>query len=185
MLSGNRYLSSIQVDAYRSGQMAAEMLSLCTKENSNVAIFVGNKDHVEHMMKINGFNESISKCGLNSVGVYETYDDEAISLRLFRNISQEKLDGLYIATSTFSSISNVLKEEAHNIRVVCTDVDCYVADSLRSGYVHCSLFQDLERQGGIAVRILYEYIAEQKIPSKTIYITPQLVLSSNLDTFIS
>lgn len=184
---GNRYLSSIQVDAYRSGQMAAEMLGLCKKENSNVAIFVGHKDNIEHMMKIKGFSDFVSEYGLNSIGVYETYDDEAISLRLFRNISQgkEKLNGLYVATSTFSSIANVLKEEAHDIRVVCTDVDCYVAESLRLGTVQCSLFQDLEHQGSRAVRIIYEYIAEHKVPPKTIYITPQLVLKSNLDTFLS
>lgn len=182
----NRYLSSIQVDAYRSGEMAAEMLGLCTKKNSNVAVFVGNKDHVEHAMKIKGFTDALQKYDLNSVGVYETYDDEAIALQIFRNIShgKEKLHGLYVATSTFSSIAEALSEGALNIKTVCTDVDKYVVKCLSDGVVQCTLFQDLERQGRTAVRIIYEYIAEKKEPPKTIYITPQLVIRSNLDKFI-
>lgn len=184
--TGNRYLCSIQVDAYRSGEMAAEMLSLSVKKNANVAIFVGNKDHVEHMQKIKGFTESLSKYGMNSVGVYETYDDESISLKIFRNISEgkEKLNGLYIATSTFASIGKELTDRTYNIKFVCTDVDSDVAQCLIEGTVQCSLFQDLERQGTTAVKILYEYIAEQKQPPKNIYITPQLVIKSNLDSFI-
>ncbi len=184
--TGNRYLCSIQVDAYRSGEMAAEMLSISTKKNANVAIFVGNKDHVEHMQKIKGFTEALSRYGMNSVGVYETYDDEAISLKLFRNITdeKEKLNGLYIATSTFSSIGKELSRGIHNIKVVCTDVDGDVEQCLKNGVVQCSLFQNLECQGTTAVKILYEYIAEQKQPPKNIYITPQLVIKSNLDSFI-
>ena len=183
--TGNRYLCSIQVDAYRSGKMAAEMLSLCTKKNANVAIFVGNKEHVEHMQKIKGFLESLSEYGINSIGVYETCDDEAISLRLLKNISdgKEKLNGLYVATSTFSSIAKELREKTPDIKVVCTDIDGDVAQSLEDGTVQCSIFQDLESQGRTAVKVIYEYIAEQKQPQKTIYITPQLIIKSNLETF--
>lgn len=184
--TGNRYLCSIQVDAYRSGQMAAEMLGLCAKKGANVAIFVGNKGHVEHMQKIRGFTDCLEKYALNPVGVYETYDDETIALQLFKKISEGhmELDGLYVATSTFASIGERLKETRPDLTVICTDVDRAVAECLEAGVVQASLFQDLERQGLTAVRILYEHIAEQKTPPKTVYITPQLVVKSNLDTFI-
>ncbi len=181
--TGTRYLCSIQVDAYRSGQMAAEMLHLCVKENANVAIFVGNKDHVEHMQKIRGFTESLSKYKLNPVGAYETYDDEDISLQLYKKIAG-RLNGLYVATSTFASIGKTLRQEHPDLKVVCTDVDGDAAACLKDGVIHASLFQDLEKQGSTAVRVLYEHLAEKKLPPKTIYITPELVLQSNLDTFI-
>ena len=181
--TGNRYLCSIQVDAYRSGQMAAELLHLCAKPKANVAIFVGNKDHVEHLQKVRGFTESLAPLGLNPIGVYETYDDEEIALRLFKKTSG-KLDGLYVATSTFASIGNTLRDEHPDLRVICTDVDASVAAALRDGSAQASLFQDLERQGSTAVRVLYEYLAEKKTPPKTICITPHLVIKSNLDTFI-
>ncbi len=181
--TGSRYLCSIQVDAYRSGQMAAELLHLCTKKNANVAIFVGNKDHIEHMQKIRGFTESLSSNDLRPIGVYETYDDEEIALRLFKKISG-RLDGLYVATSTFASIGKTLQNERPSLKVICTDVDGAVAACLKGGVAQASLFQDLEMQGSTAVRVLYEYLAEKKTPEKTIYITPRLVIESNLDTFI-
>ena len=181
--AGNRYLSSIQVDAYRSGQMAAEMLGLCAKKDARVAILVGNKDHVEHIQKVRGFTESLSRHGLTSIGVYETYDDEEIALQIFKKI-EGHLDGLYVATSTFASIENRLKNARPELRVVCTDVDTAVAEGMRAGTVQASLFQDLEKQASIAVRVLYEHIAEKKTPPKNIYVTPRLVIQSNLDTFL-
>lgn len=181
--AGKRYLSSIQVDAYRSGQMAAEMLHLCTKPKANVAIFVGNKDHVEHLQKVQGFTENLAKHAMNSIGAYETYDDEEIALRLFQKIA-DRLDGLYVATSTFASIGQILQKNRPPLKVICTDVDGDVASCLRNGVVQASLFQDLERQGSTAVRVLYEYLAEKKTPPKTICITPRLVIESNLETFL-
>ena len=162
------------------------MLALCTQKDATAAIFVGNKDHVEHMQKIRGFSDSLEKHALRLIGVYETYDDETIALQLFDKISESHtgLDGLYVATSTFVAIGERLKEKHPDLKVICTDVDSAVATCLASGVVQASLFQDLERQGRTAVRILYEYIAEQKTPAKTVYITPQLVIKSNLDIFL-
>ncbi len=54
-LLSDKVLCSVQVDAYCSGKMAAEMLSFLTKENPDVVIFVGNKDNDEHQIKIKGF----------------------------------------------------------------------------------------------------------------------------------
>ncbi len=181
--AAGRALCSVQVDAYRSGQMAAEMLGLCSQKDARVAILVGNKDHVEHMQKVRGFTESLSRHDLTPIGVYETYDDEEIALQLFRKI-KGRLDGLYVATSTFSSIGSLLKDERPELRVICTDVDVAVAESMRAGVVQASLFQDLEKQASIAVRVLYEHIAEKKTPPKTIYVTPRLVIGSNLETFL-
>ncbi len=183
----SKYLCSIQVDAYRSGQMAAELLRLFTKEDANVAIFVGNKDNVEHKLKIQGFIDNLKKYGLNSAGVYETHDDDTIALQLIKKIlgNNKNLHGLYSATSNFASIGKVIEEEGLDLKVVCTDVDSVVTHYLKTGIAHCSIFQNLEMQGKTAVRLLYQHIAEHKVIDKTVHITPLLVLRSNLDTYLS
>ncbi len=182
----NKYLCSVQVDAYRSGQMAAELLRLFTKENSNVAIFVGNKDNVEHKLKIQGFMDSLNDYGLNSVGVYETHDDDTIALHLIKKIlgDSKNLHGLYSATSNFSSIGKIIKEENLDLKAVCTDIDSAVVHYLKEGIAQCTIFQDLEKHGRIAVRLLYEHIAEHKKIEKTVYINPLVILRSNLDTYL-
>lgn len=182
----NKYLCSVQVDAYSSGQMAAEMLSLCTKKDANVAIFVGNKDNIEHKLKIQGFIDSLKEYGLNSVGVYETHDDDTIALQLIKKIlgNNKNLHGLYSATSNFASIGKIIEEEKLDLKVVCTDIDSVVCHYLKSGIVQCTIFQDLERQARTAVRVLYEHIAEHKKIEKTVHISPILVIKSNLHTYL-
>ena len=44
-------------------------------------------------------------------------------------------------------------------------------------------FQDLEKHGRTAVKILYEYLTEQKQPERNILITPQLVIKGNLAAY--
>ena len=182
----NKYLCSVQVDAYSSGQMAAEMLSLCTKKDANVAIFVGNKDNIEHKLKIQGFIDSLKEYGLNSVGVYETHDDDTIALQLIKKIlgNNKNLHGLYSATSNFASIGKTIEEEKLDLKVVCTDIDSVVCRYLNSGIVQCTIFQDLERQARTAVRVLYEHIAEHKEIQNPVHISPILVIKSNLHTYL-
>ncbi|MBE7030147.1 MAG: LacI family transcriptional regulator [Ruminococcaceae bacterium] len=182
----SKYLCSVQVDAYRSGQMAAELLRLCTKENSNVAIFVGNKDNVEHKLKIQGFVDSLNTYGLNLVGVYETHDDDTIALHLMKKIlgDSKNLHGLYSATSNFASIGRIIQDEQLDLKVVCTDIDSAVAYYLKAGIAQCTIFQDLEKHGRTAVRLLYEHIAEYREIDKTVYITPLVVVRSNLDAYL-
>ena len=181
----DKYLCSIQVDGYRSGQMAAEILSFITKKDANVAIFVGNKDNIEHKMKIQGFVDSLEKFNLNSVGIYETHDDEIIAQHLIRKILGENtnLHGIYSATSNFSSIGKVIEEKNLDLKVINTDIDNTTINYMRAGIIQCAIFQDLEKHGRTAVRLLYEYIAEHKEVDKTFYITPQLVIQSNLDVY--
>ncbi|MBE7035152.1 MAG: LacI family transcriptional regulator [Ruminococcaceae bacterium] len=183
----SKYLSSVQVDAYRSGQMAAEMLRLFTKEDANVAIFVGNKDNIEHKLKIQGFVDNLNVYGLNSVGVYETHDDDTIALQLMKKIlgRNKNLHGIYSATSNFASIGTVIEEEHLDVKVVCTDIDSTVVHYLKTGIAQCSIFQNLEKHGRTAVRLLYEHIAEHKKIDKTVYIAPMLIIRSNLDMYTS
>jgi ABC-type sugar transport system substrate-binding protein len=42
------------------------------------------------------------------------------------------------------------------------------------------IFQDQIRQGECAVRVIFDYLSDGIIPSKSIFIQPQLILRSNL-----
>ncbi len=103
----DKVLCSINVDAYRSGAMAAEMMSFVTPKNSNVILLVGNKDNLEHNSKIKGFTDFINK-NKNMVvtGIYETHDDDEIALRLLKRITtpNSTINGIYCATSNSASI---------------------------------------------------------------------------------
>lgn len=177
----DKYLCSVQVDAYRSGVIAAELLSISIGgENSNTAIFVGNKDNSEHRLKIKGFADSLDKFSLNLIGVYETHDDETIATHLTQKITgeNENVAGIYFATSNIASVSKT------KTKIVGTDINTKIAGYMKDGIVQYSLYQNPEKLGKTAVRLLYEYIADHKEPEKSIYISPQIVVSSNVEEYI-
>ncbi|MBQ4630801.1 MAG: LacI family DNA-binding transcriptional regulator [Clostridia bacterium] len=181
-------LCSVQVDAYRSGQMACEMMSFLTgssEKEKDVVIFVGNKDNIEHRLKIDGFSDYAKNSNLNLIGIYETHDDDMIAHQLIKKIMGEvnDLDGIYLATANSASVCNVIENGGYNTKIISTDVYDKIAEYINKDVIQCTIFQDLERHGRSAVKALYEYIADQKEPEDKILITPQLIIKSNLDAY--
>ena len=178
-------LCSVLVDAYRSGKIAAEMLHYMTYDDADVIIFVGNKDNSEHKLKIQGFVDGAKEYNLNLVGVYETNDDEVVAAQLLKKIISEcdMLHGIYSATSNSISLCKMIDENGYNTKIISTDINENIAKYIKKGIIQCSIFQDLEKHGRTVVRSVYEYLTEHKIPEKNIYISPQIILKSNIDTF--
>ena len=183
----NESLCSVRVDAYHSGKMAAEMLSYLTPKDADFIVFVGNKDNLEHRQKIEGFKECANSYNMNLIGVYETHDDENIALSLLKIIIDKNNTphGIYSATSNSAAICKFVEDNKSNIKIVSTDVNKEIAEYIKKGIIQCTIFQNLEKHGRTAVRVLYEYLAEHKTNEKTIYITPNLVIKSNLDIYFN
>ncbi len=184
----DKCLCSIQVNGYSSGQMAAQMLGFMNSDSSSendVVIFVGNKDNMEHKAKISGFMDAAKESGLNLIGVYETHDDDLIAGQLIKKIIGEinSLKGIYFATANSSSVCRIIEERNYNTRIVATDIFDQIAYYIENNIVQCTIFQDLEKHGRTAVKVLYEYLTEQKKPEQYIRITPQLVIKGNLDAY--
>lgn len=183
----NRYLCSIQIDAYCSGRMAAEMLSLSISDCSNAIVFVGNKDNAEHYLKINGFTDEANKRGLNILGVYETHDDDEIAYQLVKRVFEKNKNmiGIYSATANSASVCRFVEESGASARIIVTDVYSKTVEYLKKGVIEGIIFQNLEKHGRTAIKVLYDYITENKPTSNKIYIAPQLVLNSNLSNYFS
>lgn len=181
-------LCSVQVDAYLSGKIAAEMLSFLTgseHEEKDVVLFVGNKDNVEHKLKITGFTDFAKNRNLNIIGIYETLDDDQIAAQLAKKIMNEvsTIDGMYVATANSPAICGVVEANGAKTKIVSTDIYDKIAGYIRNNIIQCTVFQDLERHGRTAVKVIYEYLAEQKCPDKVMYIRPQIIIKSNLDAY--
>lgn len=181
-----KYLCSVSVDAKISGSMAAEFMHHITKDEANIIIFVGNKNNAEHKAKIDSFSDVASSLNMNIIGVYETQDDEAIAERLVENLSENinSVDGIYIATSNSCSICKKLAANDYIPKIITTDINEKISMFLNNGIVQCTVYQNLERQGETAIRIMYEYLAEHKTSPKSINIAPILVMRSNAHIYL-
>ncbi len=179
-------LSSVSVDSYCSGVMAAQMLSKSVDAGGRVVIFVGSRENEEHSLKISGFTAEAKRQGLRPEGAYETNDDAAVAERIFENLSQsgKAPDGIYLATSGAQTLPELIFRMGVGTRIVTTDVSDELVSAFRHKNMVCSIFQDPEKQGRLAVRALYESLAEHIEPERKILIPPSIVIEANLAQFI-
>lgn len=177
----------VHVDAGCAGKLAAEFMSLILPKNQSVIVFVGNKDLSEHKKKAMEFSAEASRRNINVLGVYETHDDPEVAYFLTGKLIREcgNVGGIYAATANSIAICKYIEENnlAH-VQLIGTDIFNATVDFVHKGIMKGVIYQNTEKQGSSAVRILYDFLAEGKIPPETFLVPPALVLSSNIDFYI-
>ena len=93
--------------------------------------------------------------------------------------------GIYSATANSASVCRFVEESGASARIIVTDVYSKTVEYLKKGVIEGIIFQNLEKHGRTAVKVLYDYITENKPTNNKIYIAPQLVLNSNLSNYFS
>lgn len=181
-------LCSVRVDAYKAGRLAAEFMGWIVGENKSVAVFIGNKDYREHKDKVEGFMDEAKNQSYNIVGAYETHDDREIAYFMTDKLMREKSDlgGIYVATGNSIAVCKYLSEHnKENVSVVATDIYKEVADLMKQDAIQGIIFQDQIAQGIAAVKVIYNKLVNNTDGLENILITPQLVLKSNVESYIS
>jgi len=174
------------VDAVVSGRLAAEFMSWLVEKGKQVAVFIGNKNFSEHKRKTEGFLEEVRKRNLKIAGVFETQDDPEVAYYMTRKIVRDipGLRGIYSATGNCAAICRYIKEESiKGISIVGTDIYEELAGYVREGTLHGAIFQDMVRQETSAIRVIYDHMINGLAAQRQIYVTPHLVLKSNIDSY--
>jgi LacI family transcriptional regulator len=186
-IPGSNKLFSLRQDGMTSGSLAAELLWWFT-ERKSVVVFTGYKDIGIHAEVLDGFYRGCRKYPLNILDVLENHDDSDLAyyntekaIRLY-----PELEGIYINSANSLTVCQKLEELGlgGKIKVVASDVFPELLKYMRQGIVHASIFQDPFNQGRRALKQLYGCIAEGEVCEKNILVRPQVVLHSNMDTFI-
>ena len=186
-VKNDKILCAVHTDAKRSGKMAAHMMALMVPIKSNIILFVENKNNPEHAKKVEGFMSfSTPVEHLDVVGVYETLDSYEIMNKVLTKVDAEyeQIRGIYCTNSNAVAACEYVARKSHcDIKIVGTDINRTSAKYIKNGIMDCAIFQDVESQVTVAVKAMYEYLAEHKIPEESIGICPQIVISSNIDSF--
>ncbi|MBQ2793157.1 MAG: LacI family DNA-binding transcriptional regulator [Clostridia bacterium] len=176
-------LASISIDSQRSGEMAAQMLFLPLKSDARVAVFIGSKSNAEHFQKAKSFEAAVKARGGCFMGCFETEDDAEIAEKIFRSLASELTpDGIYLATAGSDSVLDIIANEKYKTKVVATDITDAVRRNVSSESFVCTLYQDPEKQGRLAIRTLYDYLSEHTALSDAVILSPQIIIGTNLDS---
>lgn len=182
-LPGVDHSFTIRQNGFLAGRLAAELLyRFCP--GGTVAAFTGRSDVPAHIATIQGFCTECQARNVAVAAIYENHDDEAFAAFNTEKLIQEhpEVQGLYINSANSIAVCRKLEElgMSGKIHVVTSDLFDQLREYMKKDTVQATIFQDPYRQGYLAVEQLYKCVAEGETPEKTIYITPSVILQSNL-----
>ena len=180
-------LTCVWTDGYRSGRVAGELLGWVVREQS-VAVLIGSRENLEHQNKIAGLRDELSRCGLTLAGVYETQDEPGLAAPVAQQAFAEhpNLGGLYIATENVGGVGSFLADAglAGKVHVVATGKSPEVLQLLHDGILQCSLFQNEDQQGEMAVSVLHEWLQSGRRPEREMRVPPVVLLRNTVDLWM-
>lgn len=178
------HLTSVRLDARRCGRIAAELLGKLTSGRP-AAVIVGSRDVQDHRDKIDGFCAESARLGIEISGVYEMLDDPDIGYAVASRIFQlhPETEGLYIANDFAATVCRSLVDNgrAGQTKVVATGIFPEMRELVQQSIVHFTLYQNMVRQGILAVRALYGHLAEKTESPKEILVPPVVVMQTTLE----
>ena len=125
---------------------------------------------------------------MDFVGVYEHNDNPQTAYRLVDQIIDDHPDiaGVYLGSANSTTFCRRVVELGYDkkLKIVASDIFTELIDYLRKDIVQATIFQNPYNQGRLAVRYLYEMMAEGRVIDRNIFLDPQLVIKSNVDSFV-
>lgn len=181
--------TSISVDPYLNGVLAAELMAKFVPAESQVAVITGMMTTEDNGRKVTGFSEVFgNECsGGRIVEIIEGHEEEeetfAKCARLLR--SYPRLAGIYISTVNCIPVCRAIEQRRRQEcpRVIATDLFAEVLPYFLNGIVSASIYQNPYRQGQTAVRLIVDHILHGAPFPSIKYLNPAIALKSNLGLF--
>jgi LacI family transcriptional regulator len=184
-------ISSVSVDAYISGSLAAELLSYKLQAPSRVATITGDLATFDHAEKLRGFAATLALLAphLTLLPVVESHEspDDAYHQSLALMKSKTHPEAIYISTANSLPVLRALEELKllGRVQVIATDLFPELVPLIESGKVLATLYQRPEAQGKTAFETLIAHLSDREKPVKSHRFAPHIILRSNLPLFAS
>lgn len=183
-------LSSVAVDGFISGALAAELLTQTLPKGGPVAVLTGQLSTFNHAEKLRGFAATLATIAprLTLLPVAEGHENPKEALQQARQLLKRTPTpvAIYINTANSLPVMQALREAnlTGKVKVVATDLFPELAPHLESGAVQAALFQRPYTQGRMAMELLMRFLMEGVRPKPELRLAPHIVLRSNLMMFL-
>jgi len=184
-------ISSVMVDAYISGALAAELLSHKLQAPSRVATITGDLATFDHAEKLRGFAATLAMLAphLTLLPVVESHESPEAAYRQSMALLKSKArpDAIYISTANSLPVLRALGELKllGRVQVIATDLFPELVPLLESGKVLATLYQRPDAQGKTAFETLIAHLTDKDKPVKAHRFAPHIILRSNLPLFVN
>ncbi|HEV2493561.1 MAG TPA: LacI family DNA-binding transcriptional regulator [Terriglobia bacterium] len=179
----------ICVDPVVNGHLAAELMSKFLSPKSDVAIITGMSATEDHRKKVQAFSE-MYRCyspGGQVLEVVEGHDQEDETFqKVFALLDRHRtLAGLYVSTANCLPVCHAIGARSLHgkVKMITTDLFKEMVPYFEKGTILASIHQRAYVQGQVAVRLTVDYLANGRPLPSTYYLTPHIVMRSNLHIF--
>ena len=184
-------LGIVAVDTLTSGSIAADLMGrfLGPKQGA-VAITVFDMAITEHAEKYSAFESTLRAFypNLHLLRPIEDHDVEKEAYNKSRKLFEERPDlaGIYVTTEASIPVLKAACDAKllDRLTIITTDLFPDLVPYIRSGAVVATIYQRPRAQGQMALRMLYEFLAEGSPRSHQVALPPHLVMRGNLDFFL-
>ena len=181
--------SIVCVEPKLNGCLAGELMGKFVSPGSSVAVVAGMLNTEDHRKKTDGFSQAFPQhcAGGKIFTVIEGHEDEDESFQKTYDLLRRAPDlaGLYVNTVNCLPVCRALGAHglAGKVRLITTDLFAEMAPYFHKGIITASIYQQPHRQGQIAVRLMADHLISKVPFPPTIYLSPGVVMSSNLNLF--
>jgi len=180
---------SVRPDGSMVGRIAADLFNLVgLKSGDEIAIFTCNRLTKIFDENINGFIERNKTRKLNLVGIIENCENPDLAYRNTELLIKKypNIKGIYVNSINSVAVCKKLVDMGYQekIKLITVDLLSEIAEYIRTGVISATIFQDPVGLGEKAVHAMYGYIAEQKEVASNIFVSPKIIVSSNITDYL-
>lgn len=183
-------LSFIGQDSYKGGYLSGKLMHLCTGKNSNYLITdIESKLHNNNVIegRIQGFNSYFDKNKIPFKSVSLNFED-LNNLKLVKQQLEEVFDthkeisGVLVPSSRISTISSCIdSEKLKELSLIGFDTTEQNIAFLKNDKITFLISQKSFNQGLKSVKIMTDYLIQNKIPQQKIYSPLEIITKENLE----
>jgi LacI family transcriptional regulator len=174
-------IAFVGCDYYNSGKISGDLAKLILNRGGNAAIVIGSSKIFGHRQRVEGFVDSVSKTpGIKVIAELENEDDDEQSFAVVKRLLEEQEpDLIYFAAAGIDGGIRAILESGSDVRILTVDDTEPVHKYLKDGVISATVTQQPYVQGDNAIKILYDFIANNKSPREVNNFTENQVKLSN------
>ena len=160
-------IAFVGCDYYNSGGLSGDIAKLILGETGGkVGIIIGSFMMQGHKLRIAGFTDSIAeKDQIKVVACAENADDDGQSFLVTKKLIEEHHPNLiYFGAAGVKGGVEAVLESGENIRIITVDETASTREYLQKGIVSATITQQPFEQGAQTIKILHDYLSNDKIP---------------------
>lgn len=186
-VSNCRRLCFVGQDLYKSGRVAAGLMSKVISGSAEIIVVTGSMAFHAHKERVNGFTDTLAGVGggfrvAAVIEGFDRYDDT------FRKLSEalgrhKQIRGIYMATGHIGACVDAIIEKglAGKVHIICNDILPDIVDNMKKGIIDFAIVQDPFSQGYKPLNLLREYIFLGREPeAEHIYTEISIKILENL-----